>query len=396
MASSKADRTGRIIVAGGGIGGMTAALALIRAGFSVSLFEQAPALGDVGAGLTVQPSATRAMDYLGLGTEFRQRADPSPSSSVFHYKTGETISELMSAGNAAGADGVTWYHRIHRADFLGMLEDAIRAASPDTLHLGRRIARVEQAGGRVAAILQDGTWVEGDALIGADGARSPIRSQLFDTGTPQFRGQVAYRCLIPMERVRHVLGGRNSGTYIGPGRIFNQYPVRHDTILNCVGIVKTADWQEEGWSTPATRAEFMAQFAGWHDSLAGLIAEAPGDKLIKWALYDRDPLPRWSAGRITLLGDAAHPILPFLGLAGAMAIEDAVVLARACAALPQDLQAAFLNYERVRQPRTQHVLINSRAQGEVYQDNDTDAYVTRHRPNTDPDLYAYNPATAAL
>ncbi|MBO1080710.1 FAD-dependent monooxygenase [Roseomonas haemaphysalidis] len=396
MASTNSDRPARIMVAGGGIGGMTAALALIRAGFSVTLLEQAPVLGDVGAGLTVQPSATRAIDYLGLGAAFRRFADPSPSSWVFHHRTGEAIAELMSAGHAADADGVTWYHRVHRADFLAMLESAIRAASPDTLRLGCRVARVEQGGGRVVAVLADGTRVEGDALVGADGARSPIRAQLFDTGTPQFRGQVAYRCLIPMERVRDALGGRTSGTYIGPGRIFNQYPVRRGTILNCVGIVRTGDWQEEGWSTPATHEEFRAQFAGWHESLTGVIAEAPGDQLIKWALYDRDPLPRWSDGRITLLGDAAHPILPFLGLAGAMAIEDAVVLARACAASPDDLEAAFLNYERVRQPRTRHVLINSREQGEVYQDSDTDAYATRPRPNADPELYTYNPATAAL
>ena len=219
---------------------------------------------------------------------------------------------------------------------------------------------------------------------------------MFDAGTPQFRGQVAYRCLIPMERVRGVLGGRSSGTYIGPGRIFNQYAVRHDTILNCVGIVRTDDWQQEGWSTAATKDEFIAQFDGWHESLTGLIAEAPDDGLIKWALYDRDALPQWSQGRVTLLGDAAHPILPFLGLAGAMAIEDAVVLARACAATPDDLEGAFLTYERARQPRTNHVLINSRAQGEIYQGNDTDSYATKRRPNTDPNLYSYDPATVPL
>ena len=375
---------------------MTAALALLRAGFEVRLFEQAATLGEVGAGLTVQPSATRALDHLGLGSAFRERADPSPSSWVFHYKTGEAISELMSADNAADAAGVTWYHRIHRADFLAMLETAIRAAGPGTLQLGRRVVRVEQSGGGVTAFLADGTSADGAALIGADGARSPIRAQLFEAGTPQFRGQVAYRCLIPMERVRDVLGGRSSGTYIGPGRIFNQYAVRHDTILNCVGIVRTNDWQQEGWSTPATREEFLAQFDGWHGSLTGLIAEAPRDGLIKWALYDRDPLPQWSRGRITLLGDAAHPILPFLGLAGAMAMEDAVVLARACAAAPDDLEAAFLTYERARQPRTSHVLTNSRAQGEVYQHNDTDGYASQARPNRDPGLYSYDPATVAL
>ena len=396
MALSQSRRPAPVLVAGGGIGGMTAALALIRAGFSVRLFEQAAAFGDVGAGLTVQPSATRALDYLGLGAEFRDRADPSPGSSVFHYRTGAILCELMSANNAADASGVTLYHRIHRADFLAMLEAAIRAASPDTLHLGCRVVGVEQTGDGVTAILQDGSRVSGAALVGADGARSPVRAHLFGTGTPQFRGQVAYRCLIPMERVRGVLGGRSSGTYIGPGRIFNQYAVRHDTILNCVGIVKTDDWQQEGWSTAATREEVLAQFDGWHDSLTGLIAEARAGGLIKWALYDRDPLPQWSRGPVTLLGDAAHPILPFLGLAGAMAIEDAVVLARACAATPGDLAGAFLTYERARQPRTSHVLINSRAQGELYQGDDTEGYANKARPNQNQDLYTYDPATVAL
>jgi salicylate hydroxylase len=396
MAISQSRESAHIIVAGGGIGGMTTTLALLRAGFTVSLFEQSAALGEVGAGLTVQPSATRALDYLGLGTEFRKLADPSPGSWVYHYKTGEAISELMSAGNAADEAGTTWYHRIHRADFLAMLEAAIRAASPDAIHLGSRILRVAQDADGVTVFLQDGSTARGDIIVAADGARSPIRAQLFATGAPQFRGQVAYRCLIPMERVREVLGGRTSGTYAGPGRIFNQYPVRHDTILNCVGIVKTDDWTEEGWSTPATREEFIAQFAGWHESLTGLLEQAPPDRLIKWALYDREPLPRWSQGRITLLGDAAHPILPFLGLAGAMAIEDAVVLARACAAAPDNLQAALVNYEKVRQPRTNQVLVNSRAQGKVYQEADTDSYAKKQRPNTDPGLYSYNPATVAL
>ncbi|KQQ74865.1 hypothetical protein ASF70_02905 [Rhizobium sp. Leaf321] len=375
---------------------MSAALGLLRAGFKVSLFEQAPALGEVGAGLTVQPSATRAMDFLGLGKELRELADLSLNPIVYHYKTGEAMSEFMGAGQTVDENGVSWFHRIHRADFQSMLERAIREVSTDTIHLGSRVARVEQDDHGASVMLENGAEVRGDIIIGADGVRSPIRGQLFDEAPPQFRGQVAYRFLVPMERVRDILGGRPAGTYIGPGCIFNRYPVRHDTILNCVGIVKTDGWKDEGWSTPATREELHGQYAGWHESLTGLIEHAPSENLIKWALYDREPLTQWTNGRVTLLGDAAHPILPFLGLAGAMAIEDAVVLARACAASPDDLQAALHTYEKIRLPRTTDILINSRLQGELYQDPDTDSFLSKKRPHTNPELYGYDPATVAL
>lgn len=386
----------RAVVAGGGIGGMTTALALLRAGFSVELYEQAPALAEVGAGLTVQPSATRALDYLGLGAEFRALADPSPSSWVFHHRTGAPLAELMGADKATDAAGTTWYHRVHRADFVAMIERTIRTRSPETIRLGRRVVGAEQDDGRVTVRLDDGSAVDADLLVGADGARSTIRAQQFAQAAPQFRGQVAYRCLVPMERVRNILGGRASGTYIGPGRIFNRYPIRHDTVLNCIGIVRTDAWSEEGWSTPATRDEFLGQFEGWHESLTGLIAAAPDARLIKWALYDRDPLPRWTAGRIALLGDAAHPMLPFLGLAGAMAIEDAVVLARACATARDDIAGALEAYERARRPRTDHILFSSRAQGDLYQLEDADAYATKPKPNMDPELYSYDPSTASI
>jgi salicylate hydroxylase len=385
-----------ILIAGAGIGGLCAALALLRAGQDVRVLEQAPELGEVGAGLTVQPSATRAVDFLGLGDDLREVADMSGQPYIFHYRTGEQIGEITGVGKVTDENGVSWYHRIHRADFHAMLVDAIRALSPGAIRLNARVSGVEQDEVGVSVTLENGEVLKGRALIGADGSRSTVRNCLFDTRMPQFRGQVAYRSLIPMERVAHLLEDHPAGTYVGPGAIFNRYPVRQGKLLNCIGIVETADWTEEGWACPATRAEFLEKFAGWHESLTGLIREAPEEGLFKWALYDREPLAEWTKGRITLLGDAAHPILPFLGLAGAMAVEDGVVLGRAISATPDDLPGAFARYEAARKPRTDDIFEKSREQGRIFQDPDTDGFASKKRPHSDKTLFAYDPATVAI
>lgn len=385
-----------ILIAGAGIGGLCAALALLRAGFPVKVLEQAHELGEVGAGLTIQPSATRAVDFLGLGDKLRAIADMSGQPYIFHYRTGEMIGEISGVGKVTDENGVSWYHRIHRADFHAMLVDAIRELSPDAIELKARVTGVSQDDAGVTVTLADGRSFSGAALVGADGSRSVIRSILFDTPQPQFRGQVAYRSLIPMERVAHLMEDHPAGTYTGPGALFNRYPVRQGQLLNCIGIVETSDWTEEGWACSASRDEFLEKFEGWHESLTGLIKEAPEEGLFKWALYDRDPLESWTQGRVTLLGDAAHPILPFLGLAGAMAVEDGVVLGRACAETPDDLPGAFARYEAARKPRTDEVFIKSREQGRIFQDPDTDGFATRERPHSDKTLYAYDPATVAI
>ena len=385
-----------ILIAGAGIGGLCAALALLRAGFAVKVLEQAPALGEVGAGLTVQPSATRAVDFLGLGDRLREIADMSGQPYIFHYRTGEMIGEISGVGQVTDENGVSWYHRIHRADFHALLVGAIRDLDPGAITLNARVTGVVQSDDGVTVTLADGGELSGSVLIGADGSRSAIRGILFDTPQPQFRGQVAYRSLIPMERVAHLLASHPAGTYIGPGALFNRYPVRQGRLLNCIGIVETRDWTEEGWTCLATRDEFLEKFEGWHDSLTGLIREAPEEGLFKWALYDREPLGTWTRGRVTLLGDAAHPILPFLGLAGAMAVEDGVVLGRACADMPDDLPAAFARYEAARKPRTDDIFLKSREQGRIFQDPDTDGFATRKRPHSDTTLFAYDPATVAF
>jgi salicylate hydroxylase len=395
-----ADRTKisgvKFLIVGGGIGGLMSALGLLRAGFDVRVLEQAPVLAEVGAGLTIQPSATRAVDFVGLGDRLRAIADISERSFVYHYRTGEVLGEKVGIGTPVDAEGRSWYHRIHRADFQSMLVDAVNALSPGALSLGSKVVAIRQDDASVTATLENGERLTADALIGADGIRSVARGCVAQEEAPLFRGQVAYRMLLPMETVADLLEGRPEGTYIGPGRMFNRYPIRKGTVLNCVGIVGTSDWTGEGWTSPATRQEFLEKYEGWHPSLTGLIERFSGDSLIKWALYDRAPLPTWSRGRITLLGDAAHPMLPFLGLAGAMAVEDAVVLARSCAASPDDLAFAFQSYEAVRKPRTNEIFLKSREQGRIFQDPDTDSYASKRPPNTDPQIFAYDPATVAL
>jgi len=199
-----------------------------------------------------------------------------------------------------------------------------------------------------------------------------------------------------MERVRHLVSGCPGGTYIGPGRVFTRYPIRQGALLNSVAFAQTDAWRGEGWSTPSTREELKAQFAGWHGDVLGLIDQAPSEGLIKWALFDRDPLPIWSKGRASLLGDAAHPMLPFLGLGAGVALEDSVVLARALAETDR-IPAGLQRYEAARRDRSARILLASRVQGEIYGRADPENYATTERPSADIALVEdYDPVSVAI
>jgi salicylate hydroxylase len=384
-----------IIIIGAGIGGLSLALGLQRAGMRVIVCETAPQLGEVGAGLTVSPNATHALEFLGLGEAMARLGDKPESGAGLHYKTGETLYFTQRDGSFKDHYGADYY-QIHRADMHNALADAVRRNDPSAIRLNHTFVSLDQSDAGVVARFTNGEAVTGDGLVGCDGLRSVVRAALFGAETPRFTGQVAFRGLVDAEPVRHCIVPTPSAVYMGPSRIFTRYFLRKRTLVNFVGIAKTDAWKEEGWSIPATIEEMTREYAGWHEHVLTIIKSTPAGRLFKWALFDRDPLPMWSKGRVTLMGDAAHPMLPFLGMGAAMALEDAAVLAR-CFAAGETFTEVFRRYELARRQRTTDVLLSSRAQGEVYQSERPEQL---RSPNAQGEirlgLFNYNPATVAV
>jgi salicylate hydroxylase len=283
-------------------------------------------------------------------------------------------------------------HMIHRADLFAMLSAAIAALDPGALRFGQHFSRFTQDADGVTAYFADGTTARGRLLLGCDGIRSTVRAQMFGPGAALKTGQVAYRFLVPMEKALPYLGAGLSNIYVAPRRSLLYYPIRKGRLLNCVALVCGDDWDSEGWSQRVTPAELAALFEGWHPDAVGLAAQAPADNTAKWALFDRDPLPEWVCGRVALLGDSAHPMLPFLGLGAAMGIEDAVVLGRALA--PGDGVAAGLRrYAAARIGRAGEMLLESRRQSQIFADGPDSQRSLR---TTASERMNYNPATVAL
>lgn len=388
--------SGSILIVGAGLGGLTTGIALVQRGFTIDIFEQAIVLKEVGAGLTVSHSAQCVFADLGIMDRVRATASVTNQMAFLHFQDGHLL-----AGTADLTDG-SWTPdkpdggiHIHRADLHAMLAARFAELAPNRLHLGKRLIEFTEKSGTVRARFADGSVAAADMLIGSDGIRSIARAQLWGDEAPRFTGQVAYRFMLPGDIAAPFLreGGR-AAVFLGPGRVFNRYSLRRGALVNCVGITQSENWRGEGWSTPAETSEMLALYGGWHPDVTGLMALAPQEHLIKWALFDRPQLPRWRQGRTTLLGDAAHPMLPFLGLGAAMAIEDAMVLARVLAASP-DVEGLDL-YESIRRPRVTRIAELSRIQGEISQARDPDNYDATSAPAQDPGIQDYDPVTLEL
>ncbi len=385
--------TARIVIIGAGLGGLTAGIALCRAGFSVAIYEQAAQLAEAGAGISLSQAVMRVFRHLDLAAAVEDQATITTGIAFLHYRSAALLAGMLDLGQTppdATAPLAAW--QLHRADLQQLLLKAFAAAGGQ-LYLGRRLLDLAPRGNLPRLRFSEGNSIEADLVIGADGLKSVVRAALWGAQPARFTGQVAYRFLVPTAVGQPYLQFGRAAVFQGPGRVFNRYTIRAGRLINCVGIVQSDDWQEEGWSTPATAAEVLAQYRGWHDDVTGLVAK--GDHMIKWGLFDRPPLPRWSQDGVTLLGDAAHPMLPFLGLGAAMAIEDAAILARALAAEP-DCTAALGRYEAARRPRTELVQEQSRRQGALVQDSDPDRFAPGSAPSHDPAYYAYDPVAAPV
>ncbi len=337
----------KILIAGGGIGGLAAALALLKRGFDVEVYEQASALKEVGAGLQLSANCNRALYQLGLGEELQRLSCEATGKEIRLWSTGDTW-KLFDLGPLSVARYGYPYFTVYRPDLLAVLAAGVRAEKPDAIRLGARSLGFLQDADGVTLSLEAGA-VRGDVLIGADGVHSNIRQGLFGADRPEFTGLMAWRGVIPMERLPERMRRMVGTNWVGPGGHIVHYPLRAGQLMNFVGVRERGDWQVESWSVAGRIDEALADFTGWHEDIQLMIRAI--DVPYKWALMHRAPLPQWSVGRVSLLGDACHSTLPFLAQGAAMAIEDGFILARALAAYA-DAEVALGCYEEARRART--------------------------------------------
>ncbi len=350
----------RAILIGAGIGGLASALALARRGVSVTVLEKSPVLGEAGAGLQLGPNATRVLFELGLREAVVEKGF-APDAAEIRGASDQRLYLRNDLGAAAQSRWGAPYLQLHRADLQRLLLDAVLAAGCE-LRLGAEVVRIDQDAAGVRVGLSDGGQYEADLAIGADGVRSRVREALFGPDAPRFTGQVAWRGLVETDRLPPGLVPPVAAVWAGAGRHFVHYYVRGGRAVNFIGVVER-DWRLESWTEPGDPAELQADFAGWPEVVRTLCAGVAAP--FRWALFDRAPLPAWTRGRVSLLGDAAHPMLPFLAQGAAMAIEDAAVLAHRLGDTA-DVAAALLAYERDRLPRTRRVQAASRFNARLF------------------------------
>ncbi|MDB5797472.1 MAG: hypothetical protein JWP36_1374 [Paucimonas sp.] len=336
-----------VIIAGGGMGGLTAALALLRRGIDVDVYEQAPQLRELGAGLWISPNGTRvlrelglteAIDAINLGARDRvvRLWDSGEQWSVYTRQTGSDHNLLM----------------VMRSELHRVLVEAVQAIKPGAIHLDARVAGFTQDEQSVQVQFEDGRVASGTALVGADGLHSKVRAAAFGPSPGRFTNAIAWRGLVPVQRLAPHHREPVASTWLGSTAHVTSYPVRRgeQEYVSFSGQAESSKWTVESWSEQGSIAECLQDFQGWHQDIIDLVENA--ETLYKWGLFVRDTLPNWSNGRVTLMGDACHPMVPYLGQGVNMAIEDACVLARALAGgSAQDTQAALQRYSGARAER---------------------------------------------
>jgi salicylate hydroxylase len=363
----------RILIVGAGIGGLTAALALRQAGFDAHVYEQARALREVGAGVAISPNAVKVLHGLGLTAALRTVGVVSDSMDSRDWQTGALLGRVPLAEAAVERWGAPFYH-LHRAD----LHDALRAALGDQhITLGARCVAVEQPTSTVELRFANDGEATGDLLIGADGIHSVVRDHVAGLDRPIWSRQISWRGLAPA-MVGHELGLEvRHHSFWGPRTQFVCFYVSAGRLVNWVGNTQNDDdWHEESWSARGDREEVLRLFAGWHPQVRALIAET--DQVFKWALFDRPPLDTWTRRRVALLGDAAHPMLPYMAQGASQSIEDAFVLAGCLAADQDHPQRAIKAYAARRRERTAAVQNASRDASRVVRLTDSEEVQARN------------------
>jgi salicylate hydroxylase len=352
-------RATSVAVVGGGIGGLAAALALLRAGFDARVYEQSRAVSEVGAGIQLAPNCTRVLRGLGVLPAVERVAFAPATFEFRRWDDGRLLSRTPLGDGIAATYGAPYLHA-HRGDLLAVLADAVTA---DRIEIGRRCVGVSDDGAGAEVRFADGGSVRADVVVGADGIHSVVREALLGPQDARFTGHVAYRGLVAADRVADLSLPPACTVRLGPGAHFVHYFVAAGRLHNVVCVVEEESWTRESWTDPGDPDELRADFAGWHPVVRAIIDSL--DRPLKWALFDRPPLPLWSDGAVTLLGDACHPMLPYGAQGAAQAIEDAAALAACLSGGPsgadgRDVPAALARYEAIRRDRATRVQEMSR------------------------------------
>ena len=353
----------KAIIVGGGIGGLTAALAFHAFGWTVDLLERASELGEIGAGIQISPNGMKVFRALGLEDQISENAFLPEALEMRFGRSGKQIFQIEARRAIVERWGAPYLH-LHRADLVATLSALLRQRQPNAVQLGATCTGYENTENGVIAQLENGETVSGDVLVGADGIHSNIRAQMLGQDAPDFTGNIAWRAVVPMDRLGDLAPPPTACVWVGAKRHAVTYRLRGGTLANFVGIVEDDSWTSESWTEQGTKDAVLADFAGWHPVITNMIESA--DAHYRWALFDRKPLSSWADGRAVLLGDACHPTLPFQAQGAVMAIEDAFLLAKLCAEKPDDLPTALNTYFDTRQPRTSQVQTASRSNAKLF------------------------------
>lgn len=378
----------RIAIVGGGIGGLATALAMTQAGFTVTVHERSVELVDQGAGITLAPNATRVLYHLGLGPDLEATSVTPARTEYRHYRTGEVIMRMMTRDFRALYGSP--YMRLHRWDLQEAMIHRLASIAPGALRLGSRVVGVIPRNEHAELRFADGRGEIADVVIAADGIRSGIREALFNPAPPEFSGFVAWRGLVATSALPPHL--HESAVAFGQGRHINRYLVRRGELLNFVAVAHREQWEAEGWNIAAPLDEFLAEFASFDEGTRTIISRPVEGQVFKWGLFGRPWLEQWSHGRVVLLGDAAHPMLPFLGQGAANALEDAMILTR-CLVAEATPRQAFERYQRTRQPRVRAATEQAARRGERYLGEPTADSLKGNEPGPE---YAYDAVAGPL
>ena len=385
-----------IAIVGAGIGGMSCALGLSRNGFNVTVFEQAPELSEVGAGLTITPNATKGLNYLNLGDGIKSVGMAHTNQGVRHFETGEMIVPLERGEKMMQRYGA-YQFQAHRADVHNLFIEAMREHPESKIYVDHRLTGLVEKNGGVELIFNHNEKYEFDFVIGADGNRSTVRSIIIGDDDPEFAGYVAWRGLVPTaELSEDDFDECGSSAFIAPGRVFARYLVRNGELYNYAAFLVTDEWAEEGWAIPSDIDLVMEIFSDYNDQVKNIIKATPRDELFKWGIFARAPSDNWSSEYSTLLGDAAHPLEPFMGQGASMAIEDGVVLSRIIA--DSSTQSEIVDrYQKARIERAHFVTEHSKKAGMRFTGRTPDDYSKEdHKNEEELGLFHYDPSSVEI
>ena len=369
-----------VLIAGAGIGGLTAAACLLKSGYRVRVFEQAPRSGEIGAGIQMSANGVKVLWHLGLADEL-DRIGVRPNAYVFRlFQSGEILQSFPLGVEHYQRHGAPYY-QFHRADIHALLVRTVQARDPDAIQFNCLVDGFGQTHGRVTVTLAGGRREVGDLLIGADGIKSVVRDQLLGQIEARYTGDAAWRVLVPRERLPDDFMDVVTTVWVAPGAHGVVYFLRGCQLINFVGLVEDPQWADESWTVTSDWSEMRDDFRGWHDDVCRIIDAADRNQCYRWGLFDRPTVDHWSQDHVTLLGDAAHAMLPYLAQGAVMAVEDAAVLTR-CLNLFDSIEEAVDVYQKSRIPRTGRVLDESTANARLFHLESEESFRAAFRERT--------------